>query len=76
MSRVCIITRSTSASLLLKGLATKHTTVKFTIGVTYKNLKQTNSPLKEHLGVRVSSSGEGGGGGGGMKGRGKMPDSG
>ena len=75
MSRVCIITRSTSASLLLKGLATKHTTVKFTIGVTYKNSKQTNSPLKEHLRVRVSSSG-GGGGVGGMKGRGKMPDSG
>ena len=76
MSRVCIITRSTSASLLLKGLATKHTTVKFTIGVTYKNSKQTNSPLKEHLGVRVSSSGGGGGGVGGMKGRGKMLDSG
>ena len=30
-NKVCIITRSTLASLLFKGLATKHTTVKWTI---------------------------------------------
>ena len=36
-SEVCIITRSTLASLLFKGLATKHTTVKWTIKVDRSN---------------------------------------
>ena len=36
-SKVCIITRSPLASFLFKGLATKLTTVKWTIRLSYKN---------------------------------------
>ena len=36
-SKVCITTRSPLASFLFKGLVTKHTTVKWTIRLSYKN---------------------------------------
>ena len=38
-SKVCIITRSSLASLLFKGLATKHTTVKWTIHKGFRYLQ-------------------------------------
>ena len=39
-SKVCIITRSPLASLLLKGLATKYTIVKSTVGHNYTGIEQ------------------------------------
>ena len=41
-SKVCIITRSPLASLLLKGLATKYTIVKSTVGHNYTGIEQKN----------------------------------
>ena len=41
-SKVCIITRSPLASLLLKGLTTKYTIVKSTVGHNYTGIEQKN----------------------------------
>ena len=53
-SKVCIMTRSTLASLLFKGLATKHTAVKWTILGTVLMIKASlyDSYGKQLLSVR------------------------